>query len=45
MVIDDAAAGLAHRLDDDEFNFGAHLKRHGGVVEIPRADYLRLLGK
>jgi hypothetical protein len=45
VVIDDAAAGLAHQLADGEFNFGAHLKRHGGVVEIPREAYLRLLGK
>ena len=45
VVIDDAAAGLAHQLADGEFDFGAHLKRHGGVTEISQEAYLRLLGK
>ena len=42
VVIDDAAAGKACVLTDDEFDFGGLLKRHGGVVEIPQADYDRL---
>ena len=43
VVIDDAAAGLAHRLDDAEFDFGVHLKRHGGVAPITQEAYNGLL--
>lgn len=43
VVINDADTGLAQQLTDAQFDFGAHLKRHGGVVEIPREAYNRLL--
>ena len=42
VVIDDAASGRAQVLDDGQFDFGRHLKRHGGVVEIPREAYDRM---
>ena len=41
-VIDDAASGRAQVLDDSQFDFGKHLKRHGGVVAISREAYDRL---
>ena len=43
VVIDDAAAGTGRVLTDAEFDFGALLKRHGGVTEISEEDYDRLL--
>ena len=42
VVIDDAASGRAQVLDDSQFDFGKHLKRHGGVVAISREAYDRL---
>ena len=43
VVIDDAAAGRARVLQEEEFDFGAHLKRHGGVAAISREAYQALL--
>lgn len=43
VVIDDLAAGRARVLPDSSFDFGHHLKRHGGVLEITRAEYEALL--
>ena len=42
IVFDDLAAGDAHVLRDDEFDFGALLKRHGGVIAISDEEYDRL---
>lgn len=42
IVFDDLAAGEAHVLPDDAFDFGSLLKRHGGVVAISDEEYDRL---
>ena len=43
VVIDDAASGKAQVLPESDFDFGTHLKRHGGVVGISEDTYHRLL--
>ena len=43
VVIDDAATGAAHVLEEGQFDFGQHLKRHGGVVAITQEAYQALL--
>ena len=43
VVIDDAAIGAAHVLEEGQFDFGQHLKRHGGVVAISQEAYQALL--
>lgn len=42
IVIDDIAAGQMHLLSPEEFDFGALLKRHGGVIAISDEEYDRL---